>query len=333
MSTQADFDAAHMLACKHNLELVLIGMDHYQLRCDVAPWKLNMEPNLQRLWRDELTSPPPALVLTIPWTLTSVVKAAIKVMGLEPIEAPATAAPRVRISAAEWRREFGRQVALIERIAVAAEACQRVLESADDSPTPVADLEAEAESCGCSAKEPEPTLDDAKIVLDEADFTVHWLKREDSFRAVRSKAAAIVLDVMRANSQRLPCGCLDAMPEGFDVTIEPCPEPLMPAIEAGLKARADARWPRLTWSRHYDGVYSLTAWDGLARESNALVYRREWPSVVAFLESECPAPSEPEVRHSQLAWCNTCDPGDREEQTTRCLRCNVAQPTGYTPRP
>jgi hypothetical protein len=115
------------------------------------------------------------------------------------------------------------------------------------------------------------------------------------------------------------------------------PEPLMPGIDPELLARANKRWPLLTWSRHQDGEYSLGAWDGC--RATQIVYRETWPAVISFLEAECPEPSEPEaeIKRPIQAWrvrCDLCQHDSVIGNEEPCVSCTVPEPgSKYEPKP
>lgn len=170
--------------------------------------------------------------------------------------------------------------------------------NADDSPAAeIDDLQAEAESCGCSAINTvarEPTIDaisraavdktpdvvtlaDAEYLLNEAGFNSGWLIWK-SITDIFDRAASIVHGVMMANQSG--------------------PKALMPAIDPGLMARVDVKWPLMVWTRHANTVFTI--WSSPSATEPLLQYAI-WPKVIDWLASECPEPSEPEVTIQDVA--------------------------------
>ena len=73
------------LAEDHGLKLVCHGDAHYQLEPDTEErgWLVNIYPGNQRLYHDRNRPKAPFLDAGRPWTLESVVRAAIAAMGDE----------------------------------------------------------------------------------------------------------------------------------------------------------------------------------------------------------------------------------------------------------
>lgn len=343
LPTTGELFLAMAKAEQHGLSLSRTREFQYQLRSDGDPaslWILDLYPTTGTvtLNRDR---PPPDKFREIgrgDWTLMSVVEAAVRLMELKPSEQLDLYTGPMPT---EWREATDQNNALLTRIAVAADACQRVLESADDSPTPVADLEAEEESCGRSASEPEPpTLQDANALLTKAGFTPTWIDLRTPMQ-IFDRATEILHDVMLGECSEQQAGAaswpdnstpaemeergqaVDAVNQflaarghnssgrktkelyvdvqvlmlGFAASerkrLKPA-EPLMPAIEVGLEARAYKKWPGLTFShcrgaQHPFCIYEHSPCSMLI---GSFATSQE---LLDFLAAECPEPSEEET--------------------------------------
>lgn len=171
--------------------------------------------------------------------------------------------------------------------------------------TPVADLHAEVETCGRSASEPEPTTDE------------------------HCENLAAIIDNF---ADELSDDELAALAVARDSLLRPCPDPLMPAIEAGLLARAEKKWLLPTF------LMSIAPGDfrcilRTSPQGDNLWHGPSWDGVAAFLEAECPAPSEPETERDEPSdLCSNCKHEDLSYDAKPCIDCKQMYVNKFAPK-
>lgn len=174
-------------------------------------------------------------------------------------------------------------------------------------PTSEADLHASAETCGRSASEPEAAEKARRVYCQDIVYQVcsvidAWRWNRIGGGVVSGTVGSPSTEVqdavkeMLAEIRRLSRGCCDPA-----ATI--APEPTMPAIEAGLWARAHKRWPLLRLVRC--DAFKLPF--RLEEHKEFLGGFETWDKLIEHLESKCPAPSEPEATEYISTWeCTVC---------------------------